>query len=259
MKTSESIAELSAALAKAQAQLKNPEKNRTAKIPTKSGGSYQYHYADLPSTYDAVRKALSENGLSHASGTTRETSETILSMRLMHASGEWIESSLPLPASHDPKALAANLTYFRRYLFIALVGIAGDDDVDGEPEHEGAQYGHKSTVSPKKQTGTPKAQQEKLSRQTAISAALDAVKKFEANQSPKLEKCSEFIPPAGKLTGRALGEYETETLKKYASDVHLATAQKKMTFDDLPEITRVITRMVEAEIKKRENKAEASQ
>lgn len=61
-------------------------------------------------------------------------------MRLLHSSGQWIESSLALPATSDPKALAANLTYSRRYLFVALVGVAGDDDLDGEPENEKASY-----------------------------------------------------------------------------------------------------------------------
>lgn len=140
MKTSENIADISAALAKAQGEMKNPEKNRTARIPTKAGGSYEYNYADLPATFDCVRSALAKNGLSHTAATTYDNMSMVISVRLLHTSGQWIEASAMLPSTQDPKMLAANLTYLRRYLFNGLVGIAGDDDLDSDPENEKAKY-----------------------------------------------------------------------------------------------------------------------
>lgn len=140
MKTSEQIDKLAEALAKAQGQMSNPEKNRTAKIPMKAGGSYEYNYADLPSTIDTVRKALSDNGLSHTCSLTMEESGMCLCARLMHASGQWIESEYPLPYNLDEKTLAAKITYGRRYLFTAQVGVAADEDYDDVPAHEDAKY-----------------------------------------------------------------------------------------------------------------------
>lgn len=143
MKTSLDTNAIATALAKAQSVMRNPEKNRTAVIPTKDGRKYTFSYADLPSTYDTNRKVLAENGLSHSFGTKCESDKTIAVCRLEHASGQWYESELELPKSMDIKGLAGNLTYLRRYLYNGLVGVAGDDDVDGEPEAAEAKYPHK--------------------------------------------------------------------------------------------------------------------
>lgn len=135
MKTSESIAQISAALAAAQGEFKNPEANKLVSVNTRDGRNYSYHYAPLPSVFDATRAAMAKNGLSHFCATGMdEQGRMILSCRIAHKSGEWIEASLPLPAAQDPKAMASNLSYYRRYLFNGLVGIAGDEDQDGEPE-----------------------------------------------------------------------------------------------------------------------------
>src|SRR5882724_75852 len=146
MITSQSIAQLAEALAKAQGEMKNPEKNKTATIPMKSGGKYSYNYADLPSTIDCVRSALSKNGLSHVSSLNFGDKGLYLSMRLIHCSGEWIESEYGLPNNLDDKAIASSMTYGRRYLFIALVGVAADDDLDDQPENDGVKYENRDVV-----------------------------------------------------------------------------------------------------------------
>lgn len=134
MKTSEEINQLSEALAKAQGSFKNPDKNKTAIIKMKSGGSYSYKYADLPSILDATRKGLSDNGLSHLFAIRYEGQFCFLVGRLMHSSGQWVQSEYVLPRSVDPKGLAAEMTYGRRYIYTALVGIAADEDTDSQPE-----------------------------------------------------------------------------------------------------------------------------
>src|SRR5665811_688131 len=94
MKTSPETNELMAALAKAQGAMKNPEKNKTATIPMKTGGVYSFTYADLPEIYDTNRAALSDNGLSHSFGTSVEEKFTLCSCRLAHSSGQWMESEM---------------------------------------------------------------------------------------------------------------------------------------------------------------------
>lgn len=168
MKTSEQINELATALAKFQAKVRNPEKNRTAKIFSVKG-SFEYGYADLPSVYDNSRAALSEFGLSHVSTTVPlEDGKCVLCMRLLHTSGQWIESQLELilqfkkqkgPDGNlidvfDSKGLAADLTYFRRYLFMGLTGVAGDEDTDSQPE-PGSTYEPKNAPAAQKQLASP--------------------------------------------------------------------------------------------------------
>lgn len=134
MKTSEQTPQIAKALSAAQGEMKNPEKNRRATIPMKSGGKYEYNYADLPCTIDTARAALSKNGLGHTAAITLVEGHCILSVRLTHDSGEWYESEIVLPEATDPKGFAANYTYFRRYLLTGLIGVAADDDLDSEPE-----------------------------------------------------------------------------------------------------------------------------
>jgi hypothetical protein len=56
-----------------------------------------------------------------------------LTTLVAHASGEWISSDWPVCQAKDteaPHRMGAALTYARRYALFALVGIAGEDDLD---------------------------------------------------------------------------------------------------------------------------------
>ena len=62
-----------------------------------------------------------------------------LTTLLAHSSGEWISSEWPVCAASEidtPHRMGAALTYARRYALFALVGIAGEDDLDAPDELE---------------------------------------------------------------------------------------------------------------------------
>ena len=84
------INELAAALAKAQAKLTHVRKDKTARIRMKAGGEYSYTYADLGSTWDAGRAALTDNGLSVSQLPSFDSGWLMLDTILMHASGQYI-------------------------------------------------------------------------------------------------------------------------------------------------------------------------
>ena len=63
MQQSTETAELYAALAAAQAEITNPSKDKIAKVPTKTGGSYSYSYADIADVLNTVRPVLARHGL----------------------------------------------------------------------------------------------------------------------------------------------------------------------------------------------------
>lgn len=137
-RSSERIGAIAAALARAQADLTNPEKNLTAMIrsPFPREDDRIFRYASLASGLDIVRKALSQQEIAVVQTTRIEqgTGQIHLTTLLAHASGEWISSDLPVCASKDseaPHRMGAALTYARRYALFALVGIAGEDDLDG--------------------------------------------------------------------------------------------------------------------------------
>jgi len=136
-RSSESIGTIAAALAKAQAQLVNPEKSLVATIRSDGlrGTDQTFRYAPLSSGLDIVRKTLSQHEI--ATVQTTSIDETVgivrLSTVLAHASGEWIASDWPVCAIGDtaaPHRMGAALTYARRYALFTLVGIAGEDDLD---------------------------------------------------------------------------------------------------------------------------------
>jgi hypothetical protein len=136
-RSSESFAALACALAKAQAQLVNPEKSLSATIRTGRAGEVErtFRYAPLSSGLEIVRKTLSEHEIAVVQTTAIDQTTRMLHLTTMlaHSSGEWISSQWPVCAIAEianPHRMGAALTYARRYALFTLVGIAGEDDVD---------------------------------------------------------------------------------------------------------------------------------
>jgi len=136
-RSSESVGALASALAKAQAELVNPEKSLTATIGTASMGDGQrtFRYAPLSSGLDIVRKTLGQHEIATVQTTAIDQASGIVNLTtvLAHASGEWIASDwpvCPIAEMASPQRMGAALTYARRYALFTLVGIAGEDDLD---------------------------------------------------------------------------------------------------------------------------------
>jgi len=135
--SSESIATLAGALAKAQTELTNPEKSLTATIRADRNGegTRTFRYAPLSSGLDIVRKTLGKHEIAvfQTTGIDQPTHFVFLTTMLTHSSGEWIASEWPVCPVSDtaaPHRMGAALTYARRYALFTLVGIAGEDDLD---------------------------------------------------------------------------------------------------------------------------------
>jgi hypothetical protein len=136
-RSSETIGAIAAALAKAQAQLVNPEKSLVATIRSDEAGAADrsFRYAPLSSGLDIVRRTLSQHEIATVKTTSIDQTAGIvrLSTVLAHASGEWLASDWPVCAISEtttPHRMGAALTYARRYALFTLVGIAGEDDLD---------------------------------------------------------------------------------------------------------------------------------
>jgi hypothetical protein len=122
MKTSDQINELAAALARAQGEMTHAEK-------TKTNPHFRNDYADIAAIIEAIRIPFSKNGLSYAQMPTFLEGKSVLATRMMHSSGQWIESHTPILASKaDAQGFGSGLTYARRYALAAIAGIAQDDD-----------------------------------------------------------------------------------------------------------------------------------
>jgi ERF superfamily len=135
--SNESIANLATALAKAQAELVNPEKSLVGTIPPQSPGEDErsFRYASLASGLDIVRKTLGRHEIATVQTTVIDqvAGTVYLTTVLAHSSGEWIASDWPVCPIADmavPHRMGMALTYARRYALFTLVGIAGEDDLD---------------------------------------------------------------------------------------------------------------------------------
>lgn len=128
MQTSEAIGELATALAKAQASYGPIEKDKKV-----SAGPIRYTYADYANVLSAIRPALNANGLSVVQGIETDGNKVFITTRLMHASGQWVESKMTLTAEGATvQKLGSAMTYGRRYSFLAITGSAPtDEDDDG--------------------------------------------------------------------------------------------------------------------------------
>lgn len=148
LETSQSIGQIAAALAAAQAELESVPKERRAKIEGKS--SYSYSYASLADALDIARAPLAKAGIAiiqspaldsietttqdERSGEVRTSRSTVVVVTtlLAHSSGEWIRSSLTMrPTQSTPQGIGSAITYARRYALLAILGMTTDDDDDG--------------------------------------------------------------------------------------------------------------------------------
>src|SRR5689334_6359749 len=144
-RSSETVAALASALAKAQAELVNPEKSLTATM--RSGrpgdGERSFRYAPLSSGLDILRNTLGQDEIATLQTTAIDQTAGMvhLTTMLAHASGEWIASDwpvCPIAETANPQRMGAALTYARRYALFTLVGIAGEDDLDAPELAHGA-------------------------------------------------------------------------------------------------------------------------
>lgn len=125
MNSSESIKNLSAALVKAQALMGGAVKD--SKNPF-----FNSSYADLTSVIMAIKEPFSKAGIAYTQFPTNDENRVGVVTRLMHESGEWLETSYTLPlVKNDPQAAGSAITYARRYALQSIAGIpTADDDAE---------------------------------------------------------------------------------------------------------------------------------
>jgi hypothetical protein len=167
-RSSENIGTIAAALAKAQLELTNPAKSLVGTLPGMTpNGDRSFRYAPLSSGLDLVRKSLGRHEIATVQTTAIDDTAGIVRLTtvLAHASGEWISSEWPVCGVSEtgvPQRMGAALTYARRHSLFALVGIAGEDDLDApdlsesklsDPAGGGVQSGAYENAAPTDMNG----------------------------------------------------------------------------------------------------------
>lgn len=126
MNKSDSIKSFAEAMAKFQGEVKNPPKSADNPF-------FKSKYTPLDVLIDTAKPLLQKHGLSYLQSCSGDGQSIIVTTLLMHSSGEWVESD-PLTLKAD-KATAQGagsaITYGRRYALAAALGLASDEDDDG--------------------------------------------------------------------------------------------------------------------------------
>ncbi len=159
--------QLATALAAFQAEMPTVAKSKTANVPTKSGGSYKYTYADLADVSAAAMPLLAKHGLSFAC----LPGNGALTGLLLHKSGQSLTASLPIHGTGSPQAIGSDLTYMRRYLLGCMTGIVTDDDTDGQAAERQAKA-HRAAPAKKSAEPWPEAAAQAADPDAITSAQL---------------------------------------------------------------------------------------
>ncbi len=120
-------------------------KDKTAEVTSKrTGGHFQYRYADLAEVMGTIDPSLADCGL-FLSQAFSPNGVTYLVTTVMHESGEKIESRIELPINGlSPQEVGSVITYYRRYSVLALLGLAAEDDDGKAADDAGVKHGSKA-------------------------------------------------------------------------------------------------------------------
>lgn len=134
MNKSEQINDLAAALAAAQAELRNP-------IFDSQNPHFKSKFASLAQVRDTITPTLAKHGLSVTQlATNDEQGRPSVETILLHKSGQWLSSTLAVPVGKaDAHGAGSAITYARRYSLMAIVNVVGDEDDDGNSAVAGKQ------------------------------------------------------------------------------------------------------------------------
>ena len=152
-RSSESVAAIATALAKAQTELTNPEKAMVGTIyNVRSDSPQSFRYASLSSGLDIIRRTLGGQQIAVTQTTDIDRANGMVNLTtvLLHTSGEWLSSDWPvcqISETSAPRRMGAALTYARRYALFTMVGIAGEDDLDA-PDLTSDQTKREKTAEP---------------------------------------------------------------------------------------------------------------
>lgn len=209
---SESVAKLAAALAAAQSKFGPINRSREVTVRTEKG-TYKFSYAPLDEVLAATRPALTTNGLSLSQLLADGSLRTVL----LHSSGEWIASEIGLPPRPAKmQELGSILTYLRRYALVALLGVASEEDDDGnagDGNHWEPTPRHAPPATKQPPAATPKAVETQVEIQSGAGMPPDLKRVLAA-----IEKAQSI--PALFETSDAAGALE-ESVRGIARDAFL--------------------------------------
>jgi hypothetical protein len=124
--------EFSLALADFQRDCPPISRSSTAKIATRSGGGYEFTYANMEEIVGTVRPHLASHGFSFSFDSKTDGRMLTCTCTLRHATGHRETSSFTLPTesasgASEQQKVGGALTYAKRQCLIAILGLSLTD------------------------------------------------------------------------------------------------------------------------------------
>lgn len=126
------------ALSQFQTKVPVLKKTKTAKVQTKTGGSFSYKYADLGGISQSIKNALNECGLSYRWEFKDNAGKMEVTCLVSHRDGHTETSTMEAAmdnsgAKNDIQQKGSTQTYLQRYTLIGALGLStADEDNDGK-------------------------------------------------------------------------------------------------------------------------------
>lgn len=191
MRHTEQFEKVMEALAKAQSEFPQIDKNQEVEVKEKGTGKllYKFQYADLTEIVNKTRPALSKNGISYTQSIALFPDVGVCYFTRLMCGGQWLDTGL-IPAKQvlscgSMKDTAAIATYGKRLSLSEALGVAADDDMDA-PESPKEQPQPSAGRTGQNQQGGS------ISKQTAGQSG---PKSNQSNQSNSTGQTSNTPPP----------------------------------------------------------------
>lgn len=220
-KFSESFNEVAAAFAKSQLEFSTVKKNRTVKVQTREKGSYTFEYADLTAIIDMARPILAKNGIAFTQNARIQRIDTgapyiVVDTMLIHASGQYIiYDPLEFPADAKIQANGGTITYLKRYALAAALGIASEEDDDGNAADNNSVQGDANGTSG--DGGQPKASPHKLASEKQVNLIIQQTKrvsdKHQVTETEVLQRLNATYDELPKITSQRASEMITSLME----------------------------------------------
>ena len=212
MKTSESIANIAAALVGFQSEVANPEKKGI-------NPHFKSKYAELDDIINTIRPTLEKHGLAFIQNPVQADGQVGVYTVLIHKSGEYIQFDpvmIPLQKA-TPHQVGAALTYAKRYSLGAALGLATEEDTDGNEINNQSSKNKQvkqETPGERKAKGI-KAMYDEAKRKNLTEAEYKAILKAETGKTDAKGLDLEQIIGLYKLLKNNTSEELKETARAY--------------------------------------------
>lgn len=146
MQGSENKTTIIKAFSEAWGEFKHPKKND-------KNGHLGNTFASLDEVINANKEILKQHGIAVIQEAFGSGEAVTIQTIFMHTSGEWLElGNLTLkPTKSDPQGIGSAITYGRRYTLSASLGVASEDDDDGNSSSHNQNTSRPSQSRPQNQ------------------------------------------------------------------------------------------------------------